>query len=165
MISLDLAGDPRLAVLIASLLPGFEARYALIVGLTMGLSLGEALAYSVLGVALLALALYLAVERLDGILSRWSSLGGLRGLAGSFYLRLRSAAARRAGRYVERWGAAGLALFIAVPLPVTGMYTGSLAALILGIRGHKLALSLTLGGLASLLIMAAASAAATSLPG
>jgi len=39
---------------------------------------------------------------------------------------------RRIHRQVETWGAWGLALFIAVPLPGSGVYTGALGAYLLG---------------------------------
>ncbi|GAB6148027.1 small multi-drug export protein [Stetteria hydrogenophila] len=162
----SILGDPRLVVLAASLLPGLEARYAVILGLALGLSLAEALAFSALGVLALALALTLAVGVLDSMLAGWASMQGLRGRLGRLYARLRRAAVGRAGPYIERWGSAGLALFIAAPLPVTGMYTGSLAALVLGVRGARLAVSLLLGGLASLLIVAMGSALAQmAIPG
>jgi len=40
---------------------------------------------------------------------------------------------RRAGPKVKRYEAMGLTLFVAVPLPVTGAWTGSLAAFLFGI--------------------------------
>jgi uncharacterized membrane protein len=42
--------------------------------------------------------------------------------------------ARRRGKVVERYQRIGLALFVAVPLPVTGAWTGSLVATIFGIK-------------------------------
>lgn len=41
---------------------------------------------------------------------------------------------RRRSRLVERYGALGLVLFVAIPLPVTGAWTGSIAAWLFGIR-------------------------------
>jgi len=41
---------------------------------------------------------------------------------------------RRRGRLVERYGALGLILFVAIPLPVTGGWTGTAAAFLFGIR-------------------------------
>ncbi|MDR1748281.1 MAG: small multi-drug export protein [Spirochaetaceae bacterium] len=38
---------------------------------------------------------------------------------------------------VERWGWFGVALFVAVPLPVTGAWTGTLGAWVLGLRKRK----------------------------
>lgn len=160
MVNIPLIEDPRLAVFVASLLPSIEARYALILGLALGLGLIDALIYSALGVLVLSLALAATIEWLDKLLTRWASRDGLRGFTGRLYIRLRGSAAKKAGPYIEKWGAIGLTLFIAVPLPVTGMYTGSLAALILGVRGPKLILALMLGGLTSLLIVVAGSAVA-----
>jgi uncharacterized membrane protein len=41
---------------------------------------------------------------------------------------------RRKGRLVERYEAIGLTMFVAIPLPVTGAWTGALAAFIFGVR-------------------------------
>jgi uncharacterized membrane protein len=41
---------------------------------------------------------------------------------------------RRKGRLIERFEVLGLALFVAIPLPVTGAWTGSLAAFIFGVK-------------------------------
>jgi uncharacterized membrane protein len=41
---------------------------------------------------------------------------------------------RRRGKLIERYEAIGLTLFVAIPLPVTGAWTGALAAFIFGIR-------------------------------
>ena len=41
---------------------------------------------------------------------------------------------RRRGKVVERYKALGLILFVAIPLPVTGAWTGSVAAHLFGVR-------------------------------
>jgi uncharacterized membrane protein len=41
---------------------------------------------------------------------------------------------RRRGRLIERYEALGLILFVAVPLPVTGAWTGAVAAYLFGVR-------------------------------
>jgi len=41
---------------------------------------------------------------------------------------------RRRGKFVERYKALGLILFVAIPLPVTGAWTGSVAAHLFGVR-------------------------------
>ncbi|MFQ6092637.1 MAG: COG2426 family protein, partial [bacterium] len=53
---------------------------------------------------------------------------------------------RRRGRLVERYEALGLVLFVAIPLPVTGAWTGTVAAFIFGIR-FSYALPAVLGGI------------------
>ncbi|ODS37740.1 MAG: hypothetical protein A7315_03760 [Candidatus Altiarchaeales archaeon WOR_SM1_79] len=44
---------------------------------------------------------------------------------------------RRAKPFVDKYGTVGLMLFVAIPLPVTGAYTGALAAHILGMNNKK----------------------------
>ena len=41
---------------------------------------------------------------------------------------------RRRGRIIEKYQRIGLALFVAIPLPVTGAWTGSLAAVLFGLK-------------------------------
>ncbi len=52
---------------------------------------------------------------------------------------------RRRGKIVERYKRIGLVLFVAIPLPVTGAWTGSLAATILGIKFKHALLSILIG--------------------
>lgn len=53
--------------------------------------------------------------------------------------------ARRRGRLVERYGRIGLMLFVSIPLPVTGAWTGSIIAFMLGLRFRDALLSICLG--------------------
>ncbi|MDR2491172.1 MAG: small multi-drug export protein [Spirochaetaceae bacterium] len=46
---------------------------------------------------------------------------------------------------VEKWGAAGIAFFVAIPLPITGAWTGTLGAWVLGIPKAKTMLAVILG--------------------
>lgn len=52
---------------------------------------------------------------------------------------------RRRGGVVERYERIGLALFVAVPLPVTGAWTGSVLAVLLGLRFKHAFLSIFMG--------------------
>jgi len=52
---------------------------------------------------------------------------------------------RRRGKIVERYQRIGLALFVAIPLPVTGAWTGSLAAIIFRMRFRHALLSIFVG--------------------
>ena len=46
---------------------------------------------------------------------------------------------------VERWGWLGVAVFVAIPLPVTGAWTGTLGAWVLGLSKRKTVIAVTLG--------------------
>ena len=52
---------------------------------------------------------------------------------------------RRHGKLIERYERIGLILFVAVPLPVTGAWTGSIAAFLLGIKFKYAFLSILCG--------------------
>jgi len=52
---------------------------------------------------------------------------------------------RRRASVVEKYEAIGLTLFVAIPLPVTGAWTGSVAAFLFGIRRRWAMLCITIG--------------------
>jgi uncharacterized membrane protein len=52
---------------------------------------------------------------------------------------------RQRGKIVERYKRIGLVLFVAIPLPVTGAWTGSLASTIFGIEFKHALLSIFIG--------------------
>ena len=52
---------------------------------------------------------------------------------------------RRRGGIVERYGTIGLVLFVAIPLPVTGAWTGSLVAFLLGLDFWRALTAIALG--------------------
>ncbi len=47
--------------------------------------------------------------------------------------------------YVEKYGTIGVALFIGIPLPGSGVYTGSLGAFVIGVNKRSFMLSCLLG--------------------
>lgn len=52
---------------------------------------------------------------------------------------------RRRGRIVERYQRIGLVLFVAIPLPITGAWTGSVAAVLFGLRFKHAFISIFIG--------------------
>ncbi len=52
---------------------------------------------------------------------------------------------RRRGKIIERYGRIGLMLFVAIPLPITGAWTGSLAAVLFGLKFKHAFLSIFAG--------------------
>ena len=52
---------------------------------------------------------------------------------------------RRRGKVIERYERIGLMLFVAIPLPVTGAWTGSLAAVLFGLKFKHAFLSIFVG--------------------
>ena len=52
---------------------------------------------------------------------------------------------RRRGRIIGKYRRIGLVLFVAIPLPVTGAWTGSLAAVLFGMKFKHAFLSIFIG--------------------
>ena len=61
----------------------------------------------------------------------------------------------KVGEKIEKWGFWGLMIFVMVPLPVTGAYTGSFAAWVFGIEKGKGFLAVACGVLIAGLIVTA----------
>ncbi len=154
--------DPALAVLLLSLTPGVEPRYAVVLGATvLGASLAEAVAASLVGLIVLSLLLPSLLEALFRLLA-WA---GRRSRLARRLHRLLESLAERSARRVSRGSmtvrVAGLAVFVAIPLPMTGIYTGALAAYFLGLPPRETRIALLAGGAASLLITLLAAAGAS----
>ncbi len=52
---------------------------------------------------------------------------------------------RQRGNIVERYERIGLALFVAIPLPITGAWTGSILAVLLGLKFRHAIVSILVG--------------------
>ncbi len=138
-----------LAVVVSGLIPGFEPRYAVILGALLGLPLAETIFLASITVLILSLVLMYLIDLVDKTFPLIPGIGRL-------YVSYKAKALYRARRYVQRYGTLGLVLFIAIPFPATGMYTGALAGLLLGIRGRQMLLALIAGGMMSVAIASVA---------
>ncbi|MDR2516581.1 MAG: small multi-drug export protein [Spirochaetaceae bacterium] len=54
-------------------------------------------------------------------------------------------ARKKLHRGMEKWGWAGITFFVAVPLPITGAWTGTLGAWVLGLSRRRTFFAVTLG--------------------
>jgi len=52
---------------------------------------------------------------------------------------------RRRGKIIERYESIGLAIFVAIPLPLTGAWTGAIVAFLLGLPFWRAFLAITIG--------------------
>ncbi|MDR0402456.1 MAG: small multi-drug export protein [Treponema sp.] len=63
----------------------------------------------------------------------------------AFFDRFVNRARKKLEKGVERWGILGVALFVAIPLPLTGAWTGTLGAWVLGLPKRKTLPAVILG--------------------
>ncbi len=114
-------------IFLLSAIPFFEARYAIPLAILQGFSPQEAFVLGVAGNLLPVLPLLLFLDPVSRFLSE-------RSLTFSRFFGWLFARTRRHSERFERWGALALLLFVAVPLPVTGAWSGCAAAFVFGIR-------------------------------
>jgi uncharacterized membrane protein len=123
-----LSGSPHEVVtLVLSTLPVSELRGAIPYAITIGgMSWQKAYVIAVIGNFLPVIPIVLLIGPVSEYLRR----------VGAFdrFFDWLFARTRRKGKLIERFEVLGLILFVAIPLPVTGAWTGSVAAFIFGVR-------------------------------
>lgn len=130
--------NPVLKVIIFSLLPVSELRGGIPLGLSAGLPLSIVFPVAVLSNALVFPVFYLFLTFIHELLMK---LTLYRRYFDFFLERTR----KKVGPKVEKYGYLGLTLFVAIPLPITGAYTGTLGAWFFKMKKRKSFLAVILG--------------------
>ncbi len=129
---------PWLVVLFISTLPIVELRGAVPVAcLLFKMPVWEVYVLSVVGNMIPIVPILLLMEPASRLLQRFE--------AGRRFLDWLFARTRRKTEGLDRYKFFGLTVFVAIPLPVTGAWTGSLAAFLLGIPFWRALASIFLG--------------------
>ncbi|HEY3246946.1 MAG TPA: small multi-drug export protein [bacterium] len=124
-----------LVVAAVTLVPWIELRGAIPLGMAMGFHPLAVFAVAVAANCLVILPGFLA---LDLLYERW--------WARVPWVRRQVERVRaQGGRFVERYELLGLALFVAVPLPGTGAYSGTLLAWLLGLERRRAGAAIAAG--------------------
>ncbi len=140
-----------LTVLLLSLVPSFEGRYALVIGIAMGLHPLLSFTIASLGIVILSLLVPRLIEYIDQLIRKLGKKSSLKSIA-SMYFNYLDRVRRRVKPYVDRYGFIGLVVFVALPIPGSGVWTGSIASYVLGFEKKKEVPALILGGILSNLI-------------
>jgi uncharacterized membrane protein len=129
---------PWLATMIIAMLPIFELRGAIPVGHEiLGLPLGTAVLVSIIGNILPVIPILLLLGPVSAWLSRYLLF---KRFFDWVFNRTRSKS-----DLVKKYETVGLMLFVAVPLPMTGAWTGAAAAFLFGIRFWPALMAISLG--------------------
>ena len=113
--------SPEVVVLLLATLPIFELRGSVPVGILLfQLPVAKTAIYSIVGNMLPIIPILLLFEPVYRWLSRYPTFDRL------FEWIFRRT--RRKGKVIERLKVVGLVIFVSIPLPVTGAWTGSVAA-------------------------------------
>lgn len=126
-----------LKIIILATLPVAELRVAIPLAIAWGVSAPEAFLLGVVGNMIPVLPLLLLLKPLAELAGRWRVFGLL--------LDRVFARTRRHGDTVQKYGALGLALFVGVPLPGTGAWSGTVLAFLFGIKNRYAFPSIAIG--------------------
>ena len=137
----------ELLIFLISLLPVLELRGGMIAAKLLGVQLAKAFVICYIGNILPIPFILLFIRRIFKFLKRFKATGKL-----VEKLEVRS---MRKSEKVKRWRNWGLLLFVAVPLPGTGGWTGALIAALLDMRIKTSLPIIALGVLIANLIMTA----------
>lgn len=144
--------SPQLITLLIAMLPISELRGAIPTALAVyHLSPVSAFIWAVLGNLISVVFLLLWLEPVSKYLSRHFYFFN------RFFAWLFERTRRKHSRHFEIWGSLALIAFVAIPLPVTGGWTGAAAAFVFGIPFKKSLPLISLGILIAGLIVSLAS--------
>lgn len=139
---------PELAILLISMIPIAELRVALPLALTVyNLNWLESYLITVLG----NLLPVILIIKLVGPVSDWLSRKFK--FAEKFFIWLFNRTRNKTIQKYEKYGLWALMIFVAIPLPMTGAWTGALAAWLFGIKTRDALIYISLGVLIAGLIV------------
>jgi uncharacterized membrane protein len=147
-----------LKVFFIAMLPVSELRGAIPFGIANGLSLWTTLAISILGNMLPVPFILIFLHPVEKFLRRWKFWNNLMD-------RIFEYTRRKTRKSIEKWESLALILFVAVPLPVTGAWTGSLAAYLFNLEFKKSIIAIFIGVLIAAFIVTVATIAGIKMLG
>jgi uncharacterized membrane protein len=132
--------SPEVATFLVSMLPVAELRVS--IPLAIGVYHMEplrALLISFLGNIVPVFFILLLIGRISDFLSRKSAFFK------KFFTKLFERTRRKNSESFEKWGTLALVIFVAIPLPMTGGWSGAVAAFVFGVPFRKAFASVSLG--------------------
>jgi len=137
-------------MLVITVVPFIELRGAIPFGLAAGLDpvlvIVSCTAFNILLIPVLFAVLHVVFDGLTQI-----------PVFGKWFEKRLNKIHRKAGKYVDKYGPIGLALFVGVPLPGTGAYSGALAAYLFTMEKKKAMISIAIGVLIAGVLISLAS--------
>lgn len=146
----------ELVVLFVSALPISELRGGIPLALALGLTPAKAFIISIIGNVLPVPFLLLFLEKLKNLFLRVE-------VVERYYKKIEARVLKKK-RIVEKYGYIGLALFVAIPFPATGAWTGSLLATLLDLEFKKSLIFISLGVIMAGCIVLSASLGLLTIP-
>jgi len=124
-----------LLVVLATMMPISELRGAIPLGASLGIDLTVLIPLVFIINCLIFFPIYFGLNLFyEKIFSKWE-------ITHRIFGRIR----RKGSKYIEKYEILGLAVFVGIPLPVTGVWSGTVLAWMLGLDWKKSFISISLG--------------------
>ncbi len=124
-----------LLVALATMMPISELRGAIPLGASLGIDLTVLIPLVFIINCLIFFPIYFGLNLFyEKIFSKWE-------ITHRIFGRIR----RKGSKYIEKYEILGLAVFVGIPLPVTGVWSGTVLAWMLGLDWKKSFISISLG--------------------
>ena len=131
-------------IVVLSFMPISELRGAIPFAIANGIPWYFAYPFAALLNALVAPVCWLFLATLHKLLYGADPARGIRWYR-NFFDRIVDRARKKLAGGVEKWGWLGIAIFVAIPLPLTGAWTGTIGAWVLGISKRRTMTAVILG--------------------
>lgn len=142
----NLSNNSALVTFIVSMVPVIELRGALPIGVGLGMPIWEALAVSVIGNMVPIPFILLFIRKIFAFMRKYMPH------LENFVTRMEERAEKKKDM-VLKWQFWGLMIFVAIPLPGTGAWTGALVAALMDMRLKKAVPAIFMGVIVAGLIV------------
>jgi uncharacterized membrane protein len=130
---------PIIELILITFIPALELRMSIPYGiLILGVNVWLVFLVCVLANIILGIVVYFFLDKFVHIFVKIKWVGNA-------YNKIVERTQKKIKKYVDKYGTWGLAVFIGIPLPLSGVYTGALGSYFLGIKYQKFIIAEIIG--------------------
>ena len=144
----SITDNPYLTVVLTSMFPLIELKGAIPVGTALGLGLWQTAGLAYIGSTIISLPIFFLLVPVFNLMKKWKPLSRLvEKIEGVFKRQAEKVRAKGGAGNVKRMLSMGVYIFVALPLPLTGVWTGTAIAVFLGLNFKESILPIVFGNL------------------
>lgn len=137
-----------ITIILLTLVPALELRASIPYGILAGQHWFIVFSIAVITNIILAPIVWFVIDQLLHFFVHIKAVN-------NFWNKYKEHTQKRLHKYIDRWGLLGLAIFIGIPLPGSGIYTGTVGAYVLGMHFKDYMKAAVIGVLISGIIVTA----------
>jgi uncharacterized membrane protein len=141
--------DIYVNIMVLALLPVAESRLSIPYGIMNGVDLFTVVLLSIIGNIIPAPLILLTMNRIE----KWIMSFNNENIVKKLFIKYIDNLRKRSKKLIEKYGFLGLIIFIAIPLPATGVWTGSIVAYIFGIDPKRAFFAIFIGLIIAIFII------------